>query len=140
MKRSACLIIGLLLSAGVGCARRDWVTDMLVLADVTGTWTGTIEMSTVREVALSLNQSGARVTGESTREPLRGSVEGTVTGDVLTFGILGARTSITGDATIDGDEMMGVLRLDPQLSASDRCPCRIRLRRARPGDPAWQAQ
>ena len=32
------LLIGLLILASAGCTRRDWVGDMLVLTDVSGTW------------------------------------------------------------------------------------------------------
>jgi hypothetical protein len=34
--------LGLLMLASGGCTRRDWVGDMLVLTDVSGTWVGTI--------------------------------------------------------------------------------------------------
>ena len=37
------LLIGLLVLASAGCARRDWVSDLLVLTDVTGTWEGWIK-------------------------------------------------------------------------------------------------
>jgi len=36
------LLIGLLLLASAGCTRRDWVSDLLVLTDVTGTWEGSL--------------------------------------------------------------------------------------------------
>ena len=42
MQRTRRILIGLLLLAGAGCARRDWVSDLLVLTDVTGTWEGTM--------------------------------------------------------------------------------------------------
>src|SRR5262249_48964285 len=40
MQRMRWLLIGLLLLASASCARRDWVSDLLVLTDVTGTWEG----------------------------------------------------------------------------------------------------
>jgi len=45
MQRTRRLLIGLLLLATIGCARRDWVSDLLVLTDVTGTWEGTVRTS-----------------------------------------------------------------------------------------------
>ena len=41
VKRTRGLLLLLLLLASAGCARRDW-TDLLVLSDVTGTWSGTM--------------------------------------------------------------------------------------------------
>ena len=43
MLRSRWLLIGVLVLAGAGCARRDWVSDLLVLTDVTGTWEGWVK-------------------------------------------------------------------------------------------------
>ena len=45
MQRTRWLLIGLLILASTGCARRDWVSDLLVLADVTGTWEGSLRTS-----------------------------------------------------------------------------------------------
>src|SRR5262245_59163021 len=41
MKQMVWLLIGLLLLVSVSCTRPDWVSDMLVLTDVTGTWAAT---------------------------------------------------------------------------------------------------
>jgi hypothetical protein len=42
MRRTRALLIGLLVLASASCARRDWVSDLLVLTDVTGTWEGSV--------------------------------------------------------------------------------------------------
>jgi len=42
MQRTKCLLIGLVVLASAGCAKRDWVGDLLVLTDVTGTWEGSV--------------------------------------------------------------------------------------------------
>jgi hypothetical protein len=135
MKRSAWLLIGLLLSVSAGCTRRDWVSDMLVLADVTGTWVGTIELTTLRSFRLTLRQNGAKVTGETAAapaSPLVGPVQGVVSGDVFTFTLpSGAR----GEMQVDGDEMIGnVLYSGSGFFAS--CPCPLRLRRVAGGGTA----
>jgi hypothetical protein len=41
------LLIGLLVLASAGCAKRDWVSDLLVLTDLSGTWEGTVRGTTV---------------------------------------------------------------------------------------------
>ena len=67
------LLIGLLVLACASCARRDWVSDLLVLTDVTGTWEGSARVSSVGGMPLPysrmpitpmLQQNGPRVTGE----------------------------------------------------------------------------
>jgi hypothetical protein len=61
MMRTGALLIGLLLLASAGCTRRDWVGDMLVLTDVTGTWAATFtdRQSTARmRFLMTLAQSG----------------------------------------------------------------------------------
>ncbi len=63
------LLIGLLILASVGCTRRDWVGDMLVLTDVSGTWSGTIRWRGPSHFSWTLQQDGARVTGESSMAP-----------------------------------------------------------------------
>jgi hypothetical protein len=131
----AWLLIGLLILASAGCTRRDWVGDMLVLTDVSGTWSS---VGPPPSFTLRLQQSGARVTGESLElEPegttfvgqTNGRVEGLVNGDVLTFTILGSGT-VRGVVTIDGDEATG--ELTALVSFRRRCPCEIRLRRTGP--------
>jgi hypothetical protein len=63
VKRTRWLLL-LLLLVSPGCARRDW-TDLLVLTDVTGTWTGRMDMGHPSQLMLILHQQGARVVGTS---------------------------------------------------------------------------
>src|SRR4029453_877552 len=86
------LLISVLLLASAGCARRDWVSDLLVLTDVTGTWEGTVKtgaglrVSAVQApITLVLQQSGPKLTGELSWSQGQGRVEGVVTGEVLTL-------------------------------------------------------
>jgi hypothetical protein len=64
------LLIGLLVLASAGCARRDWVSDLLVLTDVTGTWegwnfaVGSPIGGQRYPMTLVLQQTGPKVTGE----------------------------------------------------------------------------
>ena len=130
------LLIGLLILASAGCTRRDWVGNLLVLTDVSGTWSGSIDWRGPPNFSLTLQQAGARVTGESSAaprgSPLNGKVEGLVNGEVFGFSIMGGVGSpVRGVVTIDGDEMAGELAGLPQL-ALDHCPCRVRLRRSGP--------
>jgi len=135
MRRTGWLLVALLLSVSAGCTRRDWVSDMLVLADVTGTWTGTIRVATLRGFRLTLRQNGAKVTGETAAAPntfLEGKVQGVVNGDVFTFTFpSGAR----GELQVDGDEMIGnVTHTGSGVFA--RCPCPLYLRRVAAGGAA----
>jgi hypothetical protein len=126
------LLIGLLVVASAGCARRDWVSDLLVLTDVTGTWEGTVTSTTdfgirslPQEISMTLQQRGPKVTGELSWSRGQGRVEGVVTGEVLTF-----REGIKADLAIDGDEMWGNTD-DPLFAATSICrPCFLRFRRA----------
>ena len=79
MTRRDVLLVGLFWVVSAGCTRRDWVSDMLVLADITGTWVGTIELTTLRGFRLTLRQNGAKVTGDTAAapaSPLVGPVQG----------------------------------------------------------------
>src|SRR5262245_2204767 len=104
------LLIGLLLLASAACARRDWVSDLLVLTDVTGTWEGLADVnvgggSSMKmrvPITLVLQQSGPKVTGELSWSRGQGRVEGVVNGEVLTFS-----EGIKAELVIDGDEMWG---------------------------------
>jgi hypothetical protein len=135
MKRTGGVFIGLLFLLCTGCARRDWTSDLLVFADVTGKWEGTVVLGGVsRTVSWRLRQSGARVTGEAASglgRRLDGTIEGVVNGDVFTFGI--GEASATGALTVSGDEMVG--ELDFTIGAGTRCPCPIHLRRSGPAAP-----
>jgi hypothetical protein len=135
--RRAWLLIGLLVLASAGCTRRDWVSDMLVLVDVTGEWNGTVEWDGPRNFSWTLQQSGARVTGASSGSmtgsqggQLIGRLTGSVNGDQFSFSIAGTGFLVQGVVTIDGDDMTGELIGAATYHA--RCPCRIDLRRSGP--------
>jgi hypothetical protein len=127
------LLIGLLVLAGPGCARRDWVSDLLVLTDVTGTWEGLADVnvgggSSMKmrvPITLVLQQSGPKVTGELSWSRGQGRVEGLVSGELLIFS-----EGIKVELAVDGDEMWG--RVDDRLFASTHLcrPCYLRVRRA----------
>ena len=91
------LLIGLLFLASGGCTRRDWVDDMLVLTDVSGTWSGTVVWSGNPNLSLRLGQSGSRVTGDASwgaagnMPALSGPIQGVVNGEVFSFSIDGPR-------------------------------------------------
>ena len=101
------------------CARQDWIDRTLVTTDVSGVWTGSIvsldgQPMISSDVRLELQQKATKVTGslQSSNAILgamgRGSsfpINGSVTTDVFTF--TDARTSMTGELTVDGDEMKG---------------------------------
>src|SRR5262245_6384970 len=131
------LLIGVLVLASAGCARRDWVSDLLVLTDVTGTWEGWVSTSGTgggviprSPATMVLQQSGPKVTGELSWARGRGRVEGVVTGEVLTFS-----EGIKVELAVDGDEMWG--RVDDRLFEGWRtCPCFLRFRRASSPVPA----
>ena len=85
----------MIVSASAGCAPRDWVSDLLVLTDVTGTWEGSVRGREpggqptppipLTPVTLVLQQTGPKVSGEFTWSRGKGRVEGIVSGEVLTF-------------------------------------------------------
>jgi hypothetical protein len=127
------LLIGLLALASVGCARRDWVSDLLVLTDVTGTWEGWVStgggagggmVHPRSPVTMVLQQTGPKVTGELRWSRGQGRVEGVVSGEVLTFS-----EGIKVELAVDGDEMWG--RAEDRLFATTwTCrPCFLRFRR-----------
>ena len=136
------LLIGVLLLASAGCAKRDWVSDLLVLTDVTGTWEGMVRSQFspgfYAPTTMVLQQSGPKVTGELSwsRGQGQGQVAGVVNGEVLTFS-----EGIKVELLIDGDEMWG--RTEDPLFASAIWGTRtsyLRLRRvtspvAAPSEP-----
>ena len=137
------LAVALLLLTSAGCARKDWVTELLVLTDVTGTWKGWVTLiaegdPTVRPrapITLVLEQNGPKVTGWFS--PSAGTVvqvEGTVAGEVLTV----ATHTISGEFAIEGDEMAGIVQRAeiPGSVGLVKCPCRLELHRERPPAPA----
>jgi hypothetical protein len=126
MQQTRWLLIGLLVLASAGCARRDWVSDLLVLTDVTGTWEGSVRGIGIGRapITMVLQQSGPKVTGELSWSRGQGRVEGVVTGEMLSFSV-----GIRGELAVDGDEMWGTF--DDRLFASFvPCrPCYLRFRR-----------
>ena len=128
------LIVLALLS--LGCARGDWTTQTLTLADVTGTWEGPIYVGYGFEqrIRFVLQQNGPKVKGE-VKGPdgaSIGSVEGMVNGEILSWqmtgrlntGSYGSRLSGTyrGEVTVNGDELSG-------RANGPACPCPYLLRR-----------
>jgi len=101
-----------------GCAQQDWIDRTLVTVDVTGTWHGTPggpPVGNPNEFSLNLKQEGATVQGflqqragtPSPPGPIGGPISGTVTGDVFRF--QSTRGTITGELTVNGDEMSGMV-------------------------------
>jgi len=132
------LLIGVLVLASAGCARRDWVSDLLVLTDVSGTWEGSLRSNYfgaigagVRTpITLVLQQSGPKVTGELSWSRGQGRVGGVVTGEVLTFS-----EGIKVELAVDGDEMWGMAN-DPLFSTLTCQSCFLRFRRVSAPVPA----
>jgi hypothetical protein len=126
MQRTRWLLIGLFVLACAGCARRDWVSDLLVLTDVTGTWGGSVRAvgQPRAPITLVLQQRGPKVTGELSWSRGKGQVEGVVAGEVLTLSV-----GIRAELAVDGDEMWGNTD-DPLFAATSVCrPCFLRFRR-----------
>ena len=128
------LILGLLLLAiytvGGGCAKTDWIERTLVTVDVTGAWSGatTSSQSGVSLIGnylvkLELQQQGSRVSGyihvsPGTTTIASGPLEGDVAGDVFRFKV--GRGGVSGELTVNGDEMTGPIGSDRQLSINLR--------------------
>src|SRR5262245_57981801 len=116
-------LIGVLILTGVRCARRDWVSDLLVLTDVTGTWEGSVSgvPGVRRPVTMVLQQTGPKVTGQL----LGLQVEGVVSGEVVTFSV-----GVGAELTVDGDEMLGTAEYLYVAKGLLSCrPCFLRFRR-----------
>jgi len=132
MKRTRWLLIGLLALASAGCPRRDWVGDLLVLTDVTGTWEGWVRGGGLPAdrypITMVLQQNGPKVTGELSWSRGQGRVEWIVAGEVLTLSV-----GIRAELAVDGDEMWS--RTDDRLFAPT-VPCRPCYLRFRRGSPA----
>jgi len=138
MQRKRWLLIGVLLLASGSCARRDWVSDLLVLSDVTGTWEGTVRGRSLgwgypqAPITLVLQQNGPKVTGELSWSRGQGRVEGLVNGEVLTFS-----EGIKGELAVDGDEMWGTVQGVLFATTIVPCsPCFLRFRRVSSPVPA----
>src|SRR5438094_833560 len=74
------LAMGFLVLAAAGCARPDWIEQMLVTADVTGVWrrdiTGGGGGTSRMPMVLTLLQSGPKMTGKIVAGP--GRVDGPI--------------------------------------------------------------
>jgi len=132
------LLIVLALSS-LGCARGDWTTETLTLADVTGTWEGMFILRGLssgyeRSTRWILQQNGQKVRGEvqgPDQAPIA-SIEGQLNGEIFDWHLTGpfvrvpelntSSKSYRGAATVNSDEMSG--RADGPL-----CPCTFLLRR-----------
>jgi hypothetical protein len=130
-------LIGLLALAGAGYARRDWVSDLLVLTDVTGTWEGWVNNAVHgahsqaignllprTAITVVLQQKGPKVTGELSWERGQGRVEGLVNGEVLTWNV-GIRAELAVMVTRCGvgpkivfSPVLVMWPVDPAFSAS----------------------
>ena len=133
MRRAILILIGLLVLASFGCARRDWVSDLLVLADVTGTWEGSVRANygiasssrILLSMTLVLQQVGPKVTGELSSSSGQRRLEGVVNGEVLTLS-----EGIKVDLAVDGDEMWGTTQTplfgDPRVNCQPACFLRFR--------------
>ena len=126
------LLIVLLALTSAGCAKHDWVSDLLVLADVSGTWEGSVRTSLGGHgipgvsvpITMVLQQTGPKVTGELSWSLGQGPVEGVVAGEVLTFS-----EGIKAELAVDGAEMWGTVA-DRLFARFDVCrPCFLRFRR-----------
>ena len=137
MRPTRWLLIGVLVLASAGCVKRDWVSDLLVLTDVTGTWEGSVRNLYVvgllppTPITLVLQQTGPKVTGELSWSRGQGRVEGVVKGEVLALS-----EGIRAELAVDGDELWGRTD-DPLFNPTAICrPCFFRFRRASAAVPA----
>jgi len=110
------------------CARQDWIDRTLVTVDVTGTWygrTGGAAYVNPGEYWLELKQEGATVTGFLTEAGVSGNtgrvsgpIDGSVAGDLFRF--KNTSGTVTGELTVNGDEMTGTWSTLTTRSASTR--------------------
>ena len=107
------LLVAGALTLGSGCASSDWIDRTLMTETVGGEWAGTMvsqdgQPSVSQAVRLELQQKGPKVTGY-----VRGvgvgsrltTIEGSIAGDVFKFS--DERGTLTGELTVNGDEMRG---------------------------------
>jgi|SRR5215470_8365881 len=138
MRWTGPFLIVLALSS-LGCARRDWISNILTIADVTGTWEGQFRFAAAgvagfgeRTTLWVLQQNGAKVRGEvqGPDGASVGSIEGMVNGEVFSWSLTGQLRSgrdwsgtYHGEVTVNNsDELNG--RADGPI-----CPCTFLLRR-----------
>jgi hypothetical protein len=113
MKTIVGILIAATLLAGSGCAKTDWIDRTLVTVDVTGSWFGSVVVTSMGispDVRFELAQQGSRVTGSlqlraAGTGDISGPIEGTVAGDIFSF--RNSRGSVEGEMTVSGDEMTG---------------------------------
>ena len=103
--------VGVALVFASGCVQKDWIDRTLVTENVTGVWLGSLTFSQSRgPVEFALQQQGTRVTGTINLSTTmfgsdKGTVEGSMTGDVFTF--KDERGVYSGELTVAGDDMSG---------------------------------
>ena len=123
--KAAWLAIGILLLIVSGCARHDWIDDLLVTVNVSGASSGTCGVAgggsvPLIEMALEQDQGGPKVTGRVRTQPGgRISIEGTVSGDVFRYSSQPVK-SMLGEFRVSGDEMSG------WVSSTVRMTCELR--------------
>ena len=121
MKSPMWALVTVVLTLMTGCARTDWIDRTLVTVDVTGVWEGNAVVASgaasgFSDVALVLQQQGARVTGQRSFGTgsnvsvfLRdAAIEGTVNGDTFNFHDVNNETYVDVTLIVNGDEMTGV--------------------------------
>jgi hypothetical protein len=127
MNTIARMMLVAMLALGSGCAKSDWIQQTLVTVDVTGAWVGWLGNGSLgAEVRLDLHQEGQKVRG-SLRSLVRsnygfefpnGRLDGDVHGDVFSFKMTDG--GVTGEMTVNGDEMQGY------ANAGSRTPISLR--------------
>jgi hypothetical protein len=149
----ATLIAAVLLFSSGCVTRPDWIEATLVTADATGVWEGTVLApvgvtpggNPVVRAVLELEQEGPKVKGtlETSFPRLSGPLEERVGGDVFHFKVITHQgEALTGEMTVSGDEMVGVLTAPRWAAGGDTVTTRISLRRvdARPHAPCARAR
>lgn len=109
MKARCWLLIGLLFLVSSACATAPTGPPQTPTVDVSGVWEGSWYSSYGGgQVSLTLQQTGAKVTGEITLTKSQtfqgGPVEGTVAGNLFTFTSSGP---FRAELTVKSDEMSG---------------------------------
>jgi len=115
------------LACASGCARPDWIQQTQVTVDVTGAWVGWLGKGSLgAEVRLELDQQGQKVHGSLRSlvssnygfEFPNGPLVGAIRGDVFSFQMTNG--GVSGEMTVDGDEMQGY------ANAGSRTPMSLR--------------
>ena len=137
MKPAALWLIAAVLVISPGCVKQpDWIESTLVTVDVTGVWEGTAlaplgaSGNPAVRALLDLEQEGPKVKGrfQTSFGRISGPLEGRVGGDVFHFRVIGGQgETLTGEVTVSGDEMEGLLTV-PSMGGGSQT-ARISLRR-----------